>query len=89
MADTTEARSVPTFLDTPAAAAFLGLAPGTLEKWRTRGIGPRFAKLPGRTGGVRYDLRDLTEWLESLKRSSTHDEPRPRRGRPPKAANTS
>ena len=41
---------------TPSAADYLGISRRTLEKWRTAGGGPRFAKLGG---VVVYDERDL------------------------------
>lgn len=55
---------------TREAAAFLGLAPKTLEFWRVRGTGPRYRKL-GRV--VVYDERDLEEFLERGARTSTSE----------------
>lgn len=51
-------------LDTPAAAAYLGMEAGTLENWRYKGYGPKFVHL-GRA--VRYDIRDLDAWIEARK----------------------
>jgi hypothetical protein len=43
-------------MDERAGAAFFGIKPATMRKWRRLGIGPRYLKF-GRL--VRYDLRDL------------------------------
>ena len=56
---------------TPGAAAYLGLSPKTLEKWRLRGEGPRFLKL-GRTVVV-YDKVDLDAYMRECRRESTSD----------------
>lgn len=50
------------FLDTPQAAEYLGLQKSTLEAWRSRGGGPRFARL-GRA--IRYRKVDLDSWVEA------------------------
>lgn len=55
-------------LDTNQAAAFTGNKSQTLEKWRVTGIGPKFIKV-GRS--VRYDPKDLRDWIEAHKRTST------------------
>jgi len=60
-----------TFLDTIEAAQHLGLKKTTLEAWRCRGGGPRFAKL-GRA--VRYRKADLDDWIESRIRENTINE---------------
>ena len=44
------------------AAAFLGVSPDTLPKWRWAGTGPVFVKV-GRS--VKYRLSDLEEYLAS------------------------
>ena len=59
------------FLTTKEAAAWLGLAPDTLEKWRVKGGGPPYRK-HGRY--VRYHLEDLVAWSEARRRRSTSDE---------------
>ena len=48
-------------MDVYAAAAWLGLAKGTLQNWRYAGKGPRFVKLGGT---VRYRASDLEDWLD-------------------------
>ena len=55
------------------AAAFIGVAPTTLENWRIRGEGPAFIKTPGRTGKVLYSPADITLWREQRRFSSTAD----------------
>jgi predicted DNA-binding transcriptional regulator AlpA len=50
------------------AATYLGLAAGTLAKMRVRGQGPRFIRLGSRLVG--YDLHDLDEWIEQVRRKS-------------------
>lgn len=57
-----------TFLDTEESARYLDLKKTTLEAWRCRGVGPRFAKL-GRS--VRYRRADLDAWIESRIRENT------------------
>jgi hypothetical protein len=52
-------------IDDRAAAAVLGVSPPTLRSWRCRGIGPTFVKLgAGRNAAVRYDLRDLAQFID-------------------------
>jgi predicted DNA-binding transcriptional regulator AlpA len=60
----------PRCLRTPEAARFLGLSGRTLEKHRTYGTGPRYAKLGGR---VVYRLDDLQEWVTRGEKQSTSD----------------
>lgn len=50
------------FLNESEVAAYAGLAVRTLQGWRVRGAGPRFKKLGG---AVRYDRRDVEQWLDS------------------------
>jgi hypothetical protein len=52
------------------AAKFYGLQPKTMANWRHRGFGPPFIKVGGRIG---YLERDLIEFLESRRFSSTTD----------------
>jgi predicted DNA-binding transcriptional regulator AlpA len=61
-------------LRTPQAAAFLGLSPATLAKWRVYGMGPRYRKL-GRA--VVYDPADLRVWLNGQARRSTSEGSQP------------
>ena len=58
-------------LTSEQAAEVLGLQPGTLQTYRTRGGGPRFRKI-GRW--VRYTPEDLQAWLDKCGRDSTSDD---------------
>ena len=50
------------FTTSASAAQYLGIAEGTLRKWRMRRYGPRFQKVGGE---VRYYLSDLDAWLDA------------------------
>ena len=52
----------PGVLGSKDAASYLGVAHGTLAKWRCLGGGPRYAKLGSR---VAYRIADLEEFVES------------------------
>jgi hypothetical protein len=52
-----------TYVNDWRAAEITGYARATLQSLRTRGGGPRYRKMP--TGTVRYQVRDLNEWLDS------------------------
>lgn len=54
------------------AARYLGVAKGTLAKWRVYGTGPRFLKLGHR---VVYDRRDLEAFADAGRRCSTSEQP--------------
>lgn len=72
-AKTTEepsSRQFPSVLDTRGAADFLGVSARTLEGFRVRGGGPRYAKVGG---AVRYRLASLEEYLRRQERASTSD----------------
>lgn len=56
--------------DTSGAAAYIGLAANTLEKMRTFGTGPRYAKL-GRA--VRYRRADLDAYVGERLVNSTSE----------------
>ncbi|MFC3070502.1 tyrosine-type recombinase/integrase [Phenylobacterium soli] len=56
------------WLDTPAAAAFLGHTVGTLQTYRWMGTGPRFRKIGRR---VVYALGDLEAWRSEQAASSS------------------
>lgn len=53
------------------AADFLGVSVKTVQAWRARGGGPKFAKF-GRA--VRYPLNELKRWAEEQMRCSTADQ---------------
>lgn len=48
-------------LNEDEAADYLELSPETLRTWRSRGKGPRYLKLEGRT--IRYTLSELNAYL--------------------------
>lgn len=50
------------FIDSDAAAAYLKLAPQTLNNMRALGKGPPYAKIGG-VGSVRYTRWQLHRWL--------------------------
>ena len=50
----------PALLTPKDAAAFLQLSEKTLEKWRSKGTGPKFRRMGHRT--VRYSQDDLLNW---------------------------
>ena len=57
-------------LNTPEAAKYLGLRPGTLEIWRSLGKGPRYLKIGRR---VVYELAaHAVETSESAKMRGRH-----------------
>lgn len=63
---TTEPTTERRFMDTDGAAAYLGLSPRTLEKYRVYGGGPVYRKLGRRAV---YTLEDLNIWADMGKRS--------------------
>jgi hypothetical protein len=56
-------------------AAALGVSVRSLERMRSDGTGPQFIRASGgnRRGRVVYAERDLTEWLNARRRTSTSD----------------
>jgi hypothetical protein len=58
-------------LNSVAAGQFLDLSAHTLAKKRMTGDGPRFIKLGA---AVRYDLKDLQEYVARRVRLSTSDQ---------------
>lgn len=57
-------------LATVDAAPLAGVAPKTLENWRTLGLGPRFIKAGRR---VLYDPVDLRAWRDANRFGSTSE----------------
>jgi len=49
------------WLDTEAAAAYLGATPGTLRSWRSAGAGPRYRVMHEKL--VRYHVEDLDAFV--------------------------
>ena len=66
------------YLDTREAAAWLGLSPKTLERYRVSGEGPDFQRFGAR---VRYLLADIEAWASARRRVSTSEERGARRRR--------
>ena len=54
------ARKGSPYLTTKQAAHYLGLSPRTLEKMRSKGVGPRFHLIGLRS--KRYLVRELDKW---------------------------
>jgi predicted DNA-binding transcriptional regulator AlpA len=54
-------QTLPARLRTPSAAAYVGLAPATLERLRAVGGGPAFIKLGPRV--VVYEVAALDAWV--------------------------
>lgn len=57
-------------LNTKDAAPRAGVSPGTLENWRTQGVGPKFIKAGKR---VLYDPADIEAWKEANRFQSTSE----------------
>lgn len=51
------------------AAGILCYSVRALQNWRCRGGGPKFIKVSSRS--IRYQRRDLNEWIEERKISNT------------------
>ena len=60
-------------LDTKATADYLSIASGTLENWRTQGVGPKFIKTSGLRGKVLYDPLDIEAWKATNRVQSTSE----------------
>ena len=58
-------------LTTDEAAELLGVRPKTLTRWRWTGDGPRFKRIGPKA--IRYDPRDLEEFIAAGDRASTSD----------------
>lgn len=59
------------YLGTREAAAFLGLSPRTLDRYRVTGEGPAFHKFGSR---ILYAQSDLEEWAAARRMTSTSDD---------------
>ena len=62
---------LPILLSTRQAAELLNLSPRTLEHYRLRGGGPKYAKVGKQ---VRYRPEDLRAWIEERLYSHTTEE---------------
>ena len=59
------------YLGTREAAAFLGLSPRTLDRYRVTGEGPAFHKFGTR---IRYAQADIEDWAAARRMTSTSDD---------------
>lgn len=57
-------------LNTTEAAQYASCLPNYLEKLRCAGGGPVYIKMHGR---VLYDIADIDQWIDGMKRRSTSD----------------
>lgn len=62
------------YLSTTLAAAFLGLSPRTLDRYRVTGEGPEFYRFGSR---IRYRREDLETWAAARRMRSTSDDRHP------------
>jgi predicted DNA-binding transcriptional regulator AlpA len=62
----------PLLVSESRAAAMIGAAPKTMERWRSRGGGPPFVRIGPRM--VRYALADLESWIDAQRAESLADE---------------
>ena len=67
------------YLSTREAAAWLGLSPRTLDRYRVSGDGPAFQRFGSR---VRYLAADLVAWASARRLSTPDDGPAGREGKP-------
>ena len=51
------------------AAGILCYSQRALQNWRVRGGGPEYVKVNGNS--VRYQMRDLTAWIDARKQKHT------------------
>lgn len=58
---------LPEYASRAEVAEYTGIAPQTLARWGSEGVGPKFIKLGG---AVRYKKADLVAWLESAAKTS-------------------
>ena len=63
------------YVNTVVAAKILCKSPGTLAQERYLNYGPKYIKLPGKTGKVLYDVLDLHEYLASHKVQPANEAP--------------
>lgn len=60
-----EADEGPEYLDTPAAAALIGVSKQSMALWRSKGTGPAYTKFGGT---VRYARSALRDWMRENER---------------------
>ena len=65
-----------TYLTPAEAATYLRVTARTLIAWRRSGSGPRYVRLGGLTGRVRYERATLDEWMRARQHTQTAAERR-------------
>jgi predicted DNA-binding transcriptional regulator AlpA len=68
------ARSTKIAVDERLAADIISLSHDTLRRYRRQGTGPRFCRIGGPNGVVRYLVADLISWLQQSTFQSRGDE---------------
>ena len=63
--------SISGLLTTREVAVALRMNPGSVERWRRTGAGPRFRRLSG--GAIRYAISDVNAFIAAAERRSTAD----------------
>jgi predicted DNA-binding transcriptional regulator AlpA len=61
--DTAPSDAASTLRNEVQAAAFLGVSPRALQKWRVTGQGPQYLRLSSRC--IRYSQAELDRWIEA------------------------
>lgn len=70
--ETSSSLSIQPLLNEKQLGAYLGIAARTLAWQRVAGNGPPYKKLgAGKKASVRYDLGEVSAWLESKSQSNT------------------
>lgn len=60
------------WLTTAELATRWKMRPGTLQNWRSQGIGPRFFKSQGTKGRVLYRLTEIEEYEDRHMKQGSH-----------------
>lgn len=69
----TDARAT-RYLSPADAASYLGLTERALAEWRRTGRGPKYSRIGGTTGRVRYDIEELDRWMAEREYAHTSEE---------------
>lgn len=65
------------YLTPTDAGEMLGVTPRTLIEWRRKGRGPRYIRIGGPMGRVRYDVRELERFMAEREHDHTTAERAP------------
>lgn len=60
-----------TYFNPPEAAEYLRVTVRTLIAWRRSGSGPKYLRLGGPTGRVRYERAQLDRWMRARQHAQT------------------